>query len=93
MGNVLQLMEINMEWIGLLFNVRGDAIDRAFFFGLVGSEKSIPENKRSSEVFIDVFLLRAMVNAVIRGGGKYKLDPAGEFFNVLGMNPELKQHR
>lgn len=84
-------MKINVKWIRLLVNIGRNSINGALFFGLVRIEKPIPENKRRAKVFIDVLLLRTMMDAVIGGRSKNKFNPAGQFFLCTRYAPKIEK--
>ena len=62
------------------------------FFGLIRSENSVPEDKRSTEILINVLGLRTVGDPVVRRRSEDEFNPAGQATNVFRMHPELKQH-
>ena len=86
------LVEVYKDWIRFLFNVVCDAIFYLLFFGLVRTENTIPYNKRSTVVFVDIFFLRAMMHPVVGWSGKNVFNSWVQFSNIFCMYPKLEKY-
>src|SRR5688500_4829163 len=86
-------MKVDVYRIVLVVDIFSDAIDHLLLFFLVSAKDTVPDNKRSPVIFINVFLLRTMVYAVIGGCSQPVFDPRMQFSYVFGVYPKLKQDR
>src|SRR5690348_11273212 len=86
-------MKVEAQGVETWFNVCGYAIGGLFLLGHIGFEYFIPENKNGTEIFVYVFIIRAVVNAVIGGCYEYQLENPGKPAYIFSMLPELKEHR
>ncbi len=57
-------------------------------FPLVAAKKTVPDNKHTTVIAIEVAIVLGVVNAMVGGRDKQPLQPS-QFWNVLGMHPEL----
>src|SRR5690606_23004903 len=83
-------VEVDVKWIRLVFNVGRDPINDLLLFRLVCPENTIPYDKCGSIILVDVFLLRAVVDAVVRRRCENVFNNRMELSNVLSVYPELK---
>ena len=91
--DISELMKIDMDGVVFVFDIMGDPVIYFFIFRLVGTKEAIPDDKSGRKIFVDVFLLTAMMHPVIGGRGKNVFDNRMQFGDVFGMHPKLKQHR
>ena len=68
--HVSVFMEVDVERIGLIFNVMGEAIFDLLFLLLIRSKYTVPDDEGRAIVLVDVFLLRTVMNAMVRGRGE-----------------------
>src|SRR5690606_37072223 len=67
------------------------SIIRRFYFRLEGSENTVPENKYSCIILVQVLWIGSMMHPVMRRCIENKFKPAGHFINRFGMYPVLEQ--
>src|SRR5215204_549678 len=65
------------------------SIVRTFFFWFECTKKPVPNDKDSRVVFIQVFQIAAMMNAMMRWRIKDQLDPGRHFLYRFRMDPKL----
>ena len=65
------------------------AVARRIIFRDKRPEHSIPKHKNSGVIFVEIVVVRAVMNAVMRRRVKNIFKPRGQFANDFGVNPEL----
>lgn len=53
------------------------------------AEKSVPENENSGVIFVEIMIVRAVMNAMMRRRVENIFDRRRQFFDFLRVNPEL----
>src|SRR6478672_186981 len=64
-------------------------ICRPLLFGLKRTKYAVPNDKYPAMIFIEVFQITSMMNAMMGRGVEKKFHPSGTLMNGFGMDPEL----
>src|SRR6478609_3109823 len=61
----------------------------ALGLALEAAEEAVPDDQDAAVVAVEVDLVGAVVDAVVRGGVEGELEPGGHLLHPLGVDPEL----
>jgi hypothetical protein len=69
-------------------NPAPDAKDRRLDLVLIGAEQAIPKDENAAVILVEVLIVDAVMDPMVRGRGEHAVEPA-ELADELGVNPEL----